>query len=79
MVVGVNQTDVASRRDTELRRLLNEGVEVKADDVLERLKLEIPFPLGLRQINLKSHMWSPKLPLLKYVGRGVKKNQVNSR
>ena len=49
MVGGVNQTDVASRRDTEPRRLLNEGVEVKADDVLERLKLEIQFPLGLRQ------------------------------
>ena len=36
MVGGVNQTNVASRRDTELRRILNEGVEVKADDVLER-------------------------------------------
>ena len=79
MVGGVNQTNVASRRDTELRRILNEGVEVKADDVLERLRLEIQFPYGLRQNNLKSHFWSPKFPLLKDVGKGVKKNQVGSR
>ena len=64
MVGGANQTDVVSRRDTELRRLLNEAVEENADDVLERLKLEIQFPLELGQVNLKSHLWSPKLHLL---------------
>ena len=36
MVGGANQTDVVSRRDTELRRLLNEAVEENADDLLER-------------------------------------------
>ena len=70
MVGGANQTDVVSRRDTELRRLLNKGVEGKADVVLERFKLEIEFPFGLRQINLKSHLLSPKLPLLKDRDKG---------